>query len=309
MNYTYILRCADGSLYCGWTNDLEKRLAAHNAGTASKCTRVRRPVELKYFELFPTPEEAQSREYRIKKTLKRAEKEALIAASTPEQRIRRRLWDLRDEPYGDFTAKLLPTVERRRILGVRAPALQKLAKELRGTEDAAAFLTLLPHGFLEENGLHAALLNLEKDFDAALAGVEAFLPFVDNWGTCDSLAPAVFAKHPAEVLERARDWLRSGHTYTARFGIDVLMRWYLEEAFTPEHLQWVREACRGEYYVDIAAAWYYSVALVKQWDAAVALLESGALDKWTHNRSIRKAVESRRIDDEQKAYLKTLRRR
>ena len=307
-NYAYILRCGDGSLYTGWTNDLKKRLESHNSGSGSKCTRARLPVELAYFEIFPTKEQAMSREYHIKQ-LKKAEKERLIAESTCSQRVRRALFDMQDEKYRDFTLKLVPTAERDSVIGVRMPQLRAYAKALRNSEERREFLTLLPHGYYEENNLHGEFINMEKDFETALSMTEEFLPHVDNWATCDMLNPKVFAKNRQALLERIKPWLKSGETYTVRFALDMLMGHFLGEDFTPDLLQLACGAECDEYYVNMALAWFMSEALAKQYDAAVKVIEAGTLEKWTHNKSIQKAVESNRISTDTKAYLKTLKKK
>ena len=306
-NYTYILRCADSTLYTGWTNDIEKRLAAHNAGTASKCTRSRTPVTLAHLEVFPTREEAMRREWEIKQ-LKKSAKERLLDTYSPEQQVRRRLFELQDEKYRVFTIKLNPGTEPDRVIGVRTPAVRALAKELSGTPLAQDFMASLPHGYMDENSLHAALIMTIKDYDAAMEETERFLPYIDDWATCDMLAPKVFKKRPEETLWHVRRWLGSGETYTVRFGIVELMRDYLDGNFREEFLKLAADACCGEYYINMAVAWYFSVALIKQYDAAVQYMEDGMMDKWVHNKSIRKALESYRMPPERKEYLRGLRK-
>ena len=221
----------------------------------------------------------------------------------------RKLFALREEAYGDFTAKLIPNVDREKIIGVRAPALQRLAKDFARRPEAAAFLKELPHFYLEENGLHAALINGIRDYDACIAALDAFLPFVDNWATCDSLGPVCFQKQHARLLGDVRRWMASDRLYTVRFGIGMLMAHFLDEDFAPEHLDRVAEIESEEYYLRMMQAWYFATALAKQFDASLPVLEQRRLAPWTHNKTIQKAVESRRITPEQKAYLKTLRRK
>ena len=223
--------------------------------------------------------------------------------------VQEALFALRDETYGDFTAKLIPTVDRERIIGVRAPALQRFAKDFAKSPGAADFLQALPHFYLEENGLHAALVNGIRDYDACIAALDAFLPYVDNWATCDSLGPACFQKQHARLIEDVRRWMASGRLYTVRFGIGVLMAHFLDGDFSPEYLDWVAEIETEEYYLRMMQAWYFATALAKQYGAALPYLENRRLDHWTHNRTIQKAVESRRISDEKKGYLRTLRRK
>ena len=218
-----------------------------------------------------------------------------------------RLFALQDLGYRDFTAPLIPGVEPERIIGVRTPAVRKLAAELIREGKAEAFLEELPHRYLEENGLHAALLCRQKDFSRCLEQVECFLPFVDNWATCDSLNPDCFKKHPAELLERVPTWLASDRTYTIRFGIGVLMNHFLDENFRPEYLNLVADLRSEEYYVNMMIAWYYATALAKQYEAALPYIENRRLARWTHNKSIQKAIESYRVPEERKAYLRSLR--
>ena len=217
-----------------------------------------------------------------------------------------RLFALRDEGYRDFNAALIPSVDKGRTIGVRTPALRALAKELRGTEAAARFLSELPHQYFDENQLHAFLLEGIKDYDACLRQVERFLPYVDNWATCDQLSPKVFKKHKGELLERIRSWLASGETYTLRFGMGMLMAHYLDEDFDPEYLGLVAAVRSEEYYIRMMQAWYFATALAKQYEAALPYIEERRLETWTHNKAIQKALESRRVSDERKAYLRSL---
>ena len=220
--------------------------------------------------------------------------------------IQQRLFTLQDAGYRDFHAALMPTVPKELVIGVRSPVLRALAKELKGTELAAAFLARLPHENHEENNLHAGLLGQMKDFDACLTAVETFLPYVDNWATCDSLRPPALAKNKAALLERIRVWLRSGHTYTVRFAMGMLMSHFLEEDFREEYLALVASVRSEEYYVRMMQAWYFATALAKQYEAAVKVLEQRKLEGWVHNKTIQKARESYRVSAEQKEYLKSL---
>lgn len=224
-----------------------------------------------------------------------------------EQEIRARLFALRDPEYKEFNSKLIPTVEPERVIGVRTPALRRLAKELARTPQAEEFCRRTPHYYYEENNLHGFLLESIRDYDAGLAAVEAFLPCVDNWATCDMCSgPRVFAKHLPELLEPIRRWLGSGQTYTVRYGIGMLMRYYLDGAFRPEYLDWVAAVRSEEYYVKMMAAWYFATALAKQYETALPYIEQRRMEPWTHNKAIQKAAESNRIAPEQKAYLKSL---
>ena len=217
------------------------------------------------------------------------------------------LFDLQDKAYADFQSKLLPTVPRKTVIGVRTPDLRKLAKQLSRTPAAKEFLQSLPHRYFDENQLHAFILSEEKDFGTCLAELERFLPYVDNWATCDQLSPRCFKKYAAELLPHIRKWMRSTHTYTIRFGICSLMRYYLDEAFLPEYLQWVASIESDEYYIRMMQAWFFATALAKQWNATLPYIGQHRLEKDTHNKTIQKAVESFRITPEQKALLKTLR--
>ncbi|MBP5546851.1 MAG: DNA alkylation repair protein [Bacteroidales bacterium] len=217
--------------------------------------------------------------------------------------IQERLFSLRDEKYAAFSAKLIPTVSSARFIGVRSPQLRILAKELKN--NASGFLSELPHQYHEENMLHAYLLCEEKKYDILVEETERFLPFVDNWAVCDSLAPRAFARHKEDLLPRIRKWMASEHEYTVRFGIGMLMRHFLDADFRPEHLQWVAEVSRGEYYIKMMQAWYFATALAKQWDAALPLLDT--LEGWVRGKSIQKALESYRVSDDHKSVLKGLR--
>ena len=227
------------------------------------------------------------------------------AALTGE--IRERLRQLQDRQYRDLQVKIIPTVKPESIIGVRTPELRKLAKELAGREGTGAFLEDLPHAYFEENQLHAFILSGMKDYAECVRRLDRFLPYVDNWATCDQMSPKVFRKHRAELAEKIREWTGSGETYTVRFGIGMLMEHYLDEDFTPACPELAASVRSEEYYVRMMVAWYFATALAKQYDAALPFLENRRLDSWTHNKAIRKAVESFRITPEQKTYLKTLR--
>lgn len=223
--------------------------------------------------------------------------------------IQDRLFALQDPAYRDLTAKLNPAIDKETIIGVRMPALKALAKELKDTPQAEAFLSELPHRYFDENNLHAFLLNLIGDFDTALEKIEAFLPYVDNWATCDTLSPKAFAKHPEKLPPVIDRWLESGGTFTVRYGIKCLMNYFLNDLFRTEYADKVTAVQSGAYYVNMMRAWYFATALAKQYEATVPYFEEQRLDTWTHNKAIRKAVESYRVTDEHKAYLKSLRRK
>lgn len=223
-----------------------------------------------------------------------------------EKYIRDRLFALQDVKYRDFQAKLMPTVSKELIIGVRTPDLRKLAKET--AEYSAEFMKILPHKYYEENNIHAFYIEQIKDFDLCIAELNRFLPCVDNWATCDMMRPKVFQKHLPELLEQIKIWMASGETYTVRFGIEMLMIFYLDEHFSAEYPEAVAAVKSDEYYVKMMVAWYFATALAKQWDAVIPYLEQNRLDADTHNKTIRKAIESYRITDEQKAYLRSLKR-
>lgn len=220
------------------------------------------------------------------------------------------LFTLQDEDYRSFQSKLMPTVAPEKVIGVRIPILRKLAKEYlrKAPEDVVSFLHQLPHHYYEENLLHALFVAEEKDFAKALVQTDIFLPYIDNWAVCDLFVPKIFAHHKNELLPNIRRWLLSSHPYSKRFALKQLMTHYLDSSFEPEYLDWAASLKSEEYYVNMMVAWYVCEALIRQYDAAHKLLLSEKLDPWTHNKSIQKATESRRISADTKAYLKTLRR-
>ena len=220
--------------------------------------------------------------------------------------IRETLFSLREEKYAAFQAKLIPNVAPERVIGVRTPALRKLAKTLRGSGQAEEFLKALPHEFFEENNLHAFLLCEMKDFEACVQAVEDFLPYVDNWATCDQMSPGVFRKNKQALLPHIRRWIASEQCYTRRFGIGMLMSHFLDEDFREEYLSLVSDIRSEEYYVNMMIAWYFATALAKQYEAALPYLENRRLAPWVHNKAIQKALESFRVSDEHKNYLRTL---
>ena len=223
------------------------------------------------------------------------------------EEIVNRLWAMQDAPYGEFQKKLLPNVAPERVIGVRTPEVRKLAREIAGDTDTGAFLRMLPHQYFDENQVHAFLLCQMKDFDACLAAVEAFLPYVDNWATCDQLSPKCFSKHHQALLPSISRWLQSEHPYTIRFGVGMLMQHFLDGDFDPRFPAMVAALRSNEYYVNMMIAWYFATALAKQYDAALPYLKERRLDDWVHRKAIQKAVESYRIPAERKEYLKSLR--
>ena len=221
--------------------------------------------------------------------------------------LQKELFELQDLDYREFHSKLMPTVDKDKIIGIRTPQLRKFAKEFAKSEDKEIFLNTLPHQYYEEDNLHGFLLEMEKDYDVLVEKVENFLPYVDNWATCDMIRPKVFKKHLPELFEHVKLWLDSEHTYTVRYGIGMLLSFYLDEKFDEKHLEMVAKIRLEEYYVNMMIAWYFATALAKQWDATIYYIEEQKLDKWTHNKAIQKAVESYRITKEQKEYLRTWR--
>jgi 3-methyladenine DNA glycosylase AlkD len=227
--------------------------------------------------------------------------------SGAEQHIQARLFALQDVSYRDFQCRLMPTVPAQRVIGVRMPALRQLAREIKGTPEAETLLRQLPHAYYEEDNLHGLLIEQIKDYALAVEALNAFLPYVDNWATCDLLNPRAFRSRPPELPQQCRMWMESGEVYSVRFGIGVLMRHYLEETFQPDYLAWVAAADSEEYYISMMVAWYFATALAKQKEGTLPYLQHRQLSRQTHNRAIQKAVESFRLSGEEKAYLKTLR--
>ena len=222
--------------------------------------------------------------------------------------VREELFALQDAAYADFQAKLTPGIPRESFIGVRVPEVRKLAKRLIKEPETKEFLRELPHPYYDENMLHGLLLSEMKDINVCIAAVDEFLPYVDNWAVCDIMSPKVFRKNKKALLEKIKEWSSSEKTYTCRFGIEMLMTYFLDEDFDPEYLAIPASVHSEEYYVKMMIAWFFATALAKQWDAAVKYLVDQRLDLWTHNKTIQKARESYRITPEQKEYLKTLKR-
>ena len=214
------------------------------------------------------------------------------------------LMELKDEEYGIFHRRLVPNLEPEKIIGVRTPVLRKLAKQISRESYCEEFLMELPHTYYEENQLHGFILSEMKDFDECIQKLQVFLPFIDNWATCDQTSPKIFKKRKTDLLPYITKWLQSEHTYTIRFGIGMLMQHFLDEDFSPDYLCMVSGIRSEEYYVNMEIAWYMATALAKQWDATVPYIEEGRMDKWVHNKTIQKSRESYRITAEQKEYLK-----
>lgn len=223
-----------------------------------------------------------------------------------EQRVQARLFELQDRQYRAFHCRLIPHVNPETVIGVRTPELRKFAKAFSKEPEAGEFLQILPHKFYEENNLHGFLIEAMKDYHQVVAALDAFLPYVDNWATCDLIRPKVFGKHLPELREQIRIWPASDHPYTIRFGMEMLMTFFLDGQFQPEYLDWVAGVESKEYYVNMMAAWYFATALAKQYDAVLPYIQQRRLEPWTHNKTIQKAMESERIPDGQKAYLRGL---
>ena len=222
------------------------------------------------------------------------------------EEIRKRLFKLQDKKYSDFQCRLIPTLESTTIIGVRTPELRRYAKELVKQKEMQNFLHFLPHQYFEENQLHAFMISEIKDNKQCLEELNQFLPFVDNWATCDQLSPKVFKKNRSELIDQIKQWVCSDRTYTVRFGIGMLLEHFLDDDFDPIYLEMVSKISSEEYYIRMMVAWYFATALAKQYTKALPYIEEQRLDIWTHNKTIQKAVESRRITLEQKEYLKCL---
>lgn len=221
--------------------------------------------------------------------------------------ILQELMDLADIQYKEFHSKLMPEIPKERVLGVRTPVLRKYAKKIYEREDVDEFLNTLPHKFYDENNLHVELLKLKyKELDIFLEKLERFLPYIDNWATCDMFSPKVFKKNPELIYDKVKQWIRSEEIYTVRFGIVTLLQFYLDDLFQEEMLSLVASVKREEYYIKMAVAWYFSIALVKQYDAGISYFVNPKLENWTHNKAIQKAIDSRRISEERKTFLKSL---
>jgi len=222
--------------------------------------------------------------------------------------IQSQLISMSEGEYQKFSSSLMPTVDPKTVLGIRIPRLRAYAKKLSPT-DAQAFLDDLPHTYFEENNLHAFLIANIRDADACMRELSRFLPYVDNWATCDSLRPVCFAKNPEKLRLAINQWIQSAHPYTVRFAIEALMIHFLDHRFDPSDLYLVAGVKNEHYYVKMMIAWYFATALAKQYDEAILFLETRKLSPWIHHKTIQKAVESYRLTADRKAYLKTLRRK
>ena len=210
-----------------------------------------------------------------------------------------------EEKYRKFSSNLMPTVEKSKVIGIRTPILRKYAKELENYED---FLNDLPHKYFEENNLHAFLIEREQNFDKCIELLHSFLPYIDNWATCDSMKPKALKKEPEKLLEHIKKWIESKDVYAVRYAINLLMSFYLDDDFDEDYLKAVANVKSDEYYINMMRAWYFATALAKQYKKTLPYIENNTLDAWTHNKTIQKAIESLRISREQKEYLRTLKK-
>ena len=222
------------------------------------------------------------------------------------QKVQQDLFTMQDLKYRDFHAKLMPTVDKDSVIGVRVPMLRAYAKKFGKTEEAKQFLEILPHQYYEENNLHGLLIDQMKDYELCIEELIRFLPYINNWATCDILSVKAVKGHLDSYIKNIYQWLESDYTYTIRFGINMLMRYYLEEEFKIEYPEKVAAIRSEEYYVNMSRAWYFATALAKKYDQVLPFLEEQKMDVWTHNKTIQKAIESYRITPEQKEYLRTL---
>ena len=222
------------------------------------------------------------------------------------EEIQKELFARQDEGYRDMQIRIIPNVAPERVIGVRTPELRKLAKELAKREDIGVFLDALPHEHFDEDQLHAFILSEMKDYEQCISEVERFLPYVNNWATCDQMSPKIFRKHKADLLKHIRKWIKSKETYTIRFGVGMLMEHFLDADYDPKYPEWISKLRSEEYYVNMMIAWYFATALAKQYETVLLYIEEHRLAPWTNNKTIQKAVESYRITPEQKEYLRTL---
>ena len=219
------------------------------------------------------------------------------------------LFKLQDKKYRDLQIKIIPTVDSDSIIGVRTPELRKFAKELIISDNYLSFLDELPHKYFDENQLHSFIISGIKSYDDCISYVNRFLPYVDNWATCDQMSPKVFKKNRDKLLEQIKVWIKSKKIYTIRFGIGMLMQHYLDDDFKKEFLELVSNIRSDEYYVNMMIAWYFATALAKQYESTISYIENQKLDKWTHNKAIQKAIESYRITPEKKEYLRSFKKK
>lgn len=220
-------------------------------------------------------------------------------------KIQERLFSLQDKKYQEMQYKIIPNINKETIIGVRTPELRSLAKEII-KEDYQSFLNNLPHKYFDENQLHAFIISEIKEYKECINYINKFLPYVDNWATCDQMSPKIFKKNTNILIDNIKEWLKSKETYTIRFGIGTLMQYYLDDNFKPEYLEMISKIRSEEYYVNMMISWYYATALAKQYESTIPYIENKKLDIWVHNKTIQKAIESYRITDKQKEYLRSL---
>lgn len=223
-----------------------------------------------------------------------------------EKEIIDKLIGLSDEKYKEFQSKLMPTVNKDEILGVRVPILRSLAKEYKNNPEINKYISILPHKYYDEYNLHGFIISENKDFNSCISEVNDFLPYVNNWATCDTCSPKIFKKHKKELLPHIKAWIKSDATYTIRFGVEMLMSHFLDEDFNSKYLDLVAKIKSDEYYVNMMCAWFFATALAKQYDETIPYIEKRKLSTWVHNKTIQKAIESYRISDKQKEYLRSL---
>ena len=218
------------------------------------------------------------------------------------------LYRHQDEKYGDFLARLVPTLPRNAFIGIRSPEYKKILKEIHSEaeDEITDFMNYLPHQFHEENVLQVCLINEMKDYDASIKALEKFLPYVNNWAVSDGLGSMVYEKNSEKLITKIKAWMKSSEPYTLRVAMLFIKKYFLKDDYKPEYLEWAAKIRSDEYYVNMMTAWLFADALVFQWDSAVEFLKNKKLDSWTHNKAIQKARESFRITDEQKEYLKSL---
>ena len=220
--------------------------------------------------------------------------------------LHRKLYDLQDLKYRDMQIKIIPTVEPESVIGVRTPELKSIAKDILKDGNYKGFLEELPHRYFEENQLQAFIISGIKDLNECMEALETFLPYVDNWATCDQMSPKIFRKHKDVLLTHIKEWIDSEKTYTVRFGVGMLMEHFLDDDYDALYPELVAKLRSKEYYVNMMIAWYFATALAKQYESILPFIEEKRLDDWTHNKAIQKSLESRRITEEQKLYLKSL---
>ena len=226
-----------------------------------------------------------------------------------QNKIVNSLYAMRDNAYRDFNSSLIPGIDKNSFIGVRTPNLRAFVRNMVKDGVAGEFIERLPHTFFEENQLHAFILSACRDFDSAIMAVDKFLPYVDNWATCDQMSPKIFAKNTNKLLPYIKKWIKSKHTYTVRFGVLCLMRYFMDDGFDEKYADMVANIKSDDYYINMMRAWYFATALAKQYERVFPYFVDNRLDMWTHNRAIQKAVESFRVSDRHKADLRALRRK